>query len=77
LNQITNNTGELEVTVNNPAIGIVIDTTGEGTSNYVKISEKGVQINSLHVYSSFDTGARVLSDECSFTPIYDDCGGLI
>ena len=73
LNALTNNTGIIEVTADNPKMGIIM---GENP-NYIKISELGVDYSTLHIYKTYNTSTHVLTDEYQGSPVYDEFNNLV
>lgn len=73
LNALTDNTSTIEVTEDNPKMGMII---GENPS-YIKITELGVEYETLRIFKTYNTSTHVLTDEYQGTPIYDEFNNLI
>jgi len=74
LNALTDNTGILEVTNLNPKTGIIITPkkADDSKETYANITELGIDIKTLKVYKNYDSGTHELSDDYSFTPVFDE-----
>lgn len=79
LNALTDNTGILEVTNLNPKTGIIITSkkTDGSKETYANITELGIDIKTLKVYKNYDSGTHELSNDYSFTPVFDEFQNLV
>ena len=73
LNALTDGTGTVTVTANNPKMGMILGSDPE----YIKITELGVDYSTLRIFKTYNTTTHVLTDEYRGTPIYDEFNNLI
>ena len=79
LNAITNNTEVLSITKSNPQTAVLIKDTGKSyNSYYVKITQKGVYGESIHLYKNYNYAQAQLLDEIFTGQVdYDESGNVI
>ena len=79
LNAITNNTEVLSITKSNPQTAVLIkDSNKPYDCYYIKMTQKGVYGESIHLYKTYNYSQAQLSDEILTGQIeYDESGNVI
>lgn len=83
LNALTDNTGVLDITNDNPKTALIITNINYDANNptdypnYIKITELGIDYNTLKIYKKYNTASHKLSFKVEGKPQYDEFNNLV